>query len=190
MEKEKRILDFLMVHKKPFSVDTFRDLFDRFDKGEISMSKAVEELNIAAFNWRESLTEQNGNFKKFTTYSEERSVASYNSNATLTEQKPPVEQGEHQELIERCWFYFKGNDKKKTISKEAFLHEVGAILQQVNPEQKVLEALTGEQERKEESYGQKLISAIQKLDDLGLWGNYKRENPEIIAQLKKLVYGS
>lgn len=37
---------------KPFFIDTFRKLLNQFDREEISMSKIVEELNVAAYKWR------------------------------------------------------------------------------------------------------------------------------------------
>lgn len=36
---------------KPFFIDTFRALLNQYDKEEISLSKLVEELNVAAYKW-------------------------------------------------------------------------------------------------------------------------------------------
>jgi NTP pyrophosphatase (non-canonical NTP hydrolase) len=40
--------------EKPFFIDSFRQLIDRYELEEISLSKIVEVLNVAAFKWREN----------------------------------------------------------------------------------------------------------------------------------------
>lgn len=45
---------------KPFFIDTFRKLLRLYDKEEISLSKFVEELNIAAYKWHESYAASQG----------------------------------------------------------------------------------------------------------------------------------
>lgn len=40
-----------MSKEKPFFVDTFRTLLNKYDKEEISLSKFVEELNVSSVKW-------------------------------------------------------------------------------------------------------------------------------------------
>lgn len=44
-------MKLLQEKNKPISLSSFRDLLHDYDKEEISMSKIVEELNLAAITW-------------------------------------------------------------------------------------------------------------------------------------------
>lgn len=51
---DNELFNFLIGTDKPFLIDATRDIIQQYIKKELSLSKLVETLNEAAYNWHKS----------------------------------------------------------------------------------------------------------------------------------------